>query len=173
MTLCLVGVASATPLQWATFRSPEGRFSVSVFGKPETKVSHTSTPVGGFDQHSFTWVQGDIECDLAYSDVPSLSTLGGGRILFDEVARGFKNRMHEPVKNETAWKFQSNPGRSFEFHRAKLGKQVAQCGMVRSTLVKNRLYVLIVTWDRNAIPDSAADATHFFDSFTVDAPKPE
>ncbi len=167
LTLMLVGVASAAPLKWESFQSPEGRFVVSSFGQATTRVNHESSPIGGIDEHTFIWTQNGFECDLAYTDVPSLGTLAGGKILFNQLTRGFQHRTKEPVANLRDWSLDGNPGRAFEFHQPKTSNHIAQCGTVRAVLFGSRFYVLIVTWDRQQLPSSQAEADRFLGSFKV------
>ena len=167
-----VSAAALAEVPWQTFACPEGQFSVAGFGAPNVTVTHESTPLGTIDEHTYRWVRGPFECDVEYSDVPSLSTMGGGKLLFNQVSRGFKHDTGEPVKNERPWTCQGYTGRAFEFHRPKKPGQIAQSGMGRVLLVGSRLYVLVVTWDRDKPPASSADGDRFLDSFAPDTTTP-
>jgi hypothetical protein len=170
--LLLAGGAAAAPLHWSAFQSPEGHFTIAAFGPPNRTVKSQSTPLGSINEQTYVWTAEKLECDLAYSDVPSLGTIAHGKILFNELERGFKKRTGEPVQNLREWGLQGNPGRAFEFHQPKTPTHIAQVGTVRAVLVGTRFYVLIVTWDRNKLPESQEEANHFFDSFQLSSDKP-
>jgi hypothetical protein len=165
--LLLTVCAAALGVDWASYESAEGQFAVNVPGKPEIVVEHNQTPLGQVDEHTCRWRSGPVEWVVEYSDLPDAALSLNGSILFVQVRRGFQHTTGQPVKNETVWKFGSNPGRTFEFYFAAGSAAPTRSGIARATLVDHRLYVLTVTWDKPAIPVPADEASRFFDSFRL------
>jgi hypothetical protein len=146
------------------FSSKEGGFSVEMASAPQQKKETVQTPDGPVDIHTLTFETQNPAAErwVVYIDYPLATVRGKGatRIL-DEARDGSVNNVRGRLLRERDIVLEGYPGKEIEYEGETPAEEIYKS---RIYLVKQRLYVLLVTAPRNG---ASKDAEKFLNSFKL------
>ena len=149
---------NANELEWKTFVSEKGRFSILMPGEPKYTAKDEPTEVGPIRENLYSYNNGPLDLDAEYSDLPFLAALFARRSrIYNEITAEFLKRMNgtqislEPI--------------SFDAYRGKLltYETEKRYGKLWMLLISRRIYVL-----HASVPKDFSDKLFmdfYFDSF--------
>lgn len=148
--------------EFKLYRSDEGRFSISLPGKPERMVQKTDTSMGALESVMYQAGSDKIGFIAGYVDYPPKMFENTDIEKMLDVARdGAIQNIKGKLLNENVLDFHGNPGRELEVelpNKATLKSRII--------LINNRLYQVMAI--SNSKKTLNTNCPKFFDSFKVD-----
>ena len=151
---------------WQEFKSPAGRYSIMIPGKPKEQQQSIESATGPLELRIASLEDRSGAYMVMYSDYPSdlIQPEVADKVL-DSAARGGASSMNGEIVQVNPFSLGSFPGREAEFKVPAQGSQPAMKMKVRYFLVNNRMYqVMVMVTQNQAFPEAAQK---FFDSFTL------
>lgn len=156
------GCGKASEETLIEYTSDEGRFSVSMPGKPGKQTQNISTAVGSIAMHMFMVEKKNIAYMVAYSDYPNeVIEESNPEEFLDAAKKGAMQNIGGKITKEEHIAFGEDPGRELNFS-AKGGKGK---GRVVIVLSGNRLYQVLAIGLNVQYPDQIVKK--FIDSFEI------
>jgi hypothetical protein len=153
------------PYRWQTFRSPDGKFSVNLPGKPIVEEDEQIPVAGGnaATTHAVSTQPNDhVAYNCTYVEYPSLITQSPDEVLTEASNGGLKN-VQGTLISEKQITVDGHPARDVQ---ARAGENSTYD--TRLILVGNRLYMLMVV-DTGKPRRDGKNIQKFFDSFKTNA----
>jgi hypothetical protein len=151
-----------TGATWQTFADPKGRFSISMPGQPEYKVSETPAKDGSVLVHTDMYLVNVSEAlylagaTTYHADIDAEKELAADRDNFDQAVRA-------QVTSQQYLKFQDYPALEFKSFNAQ-----ANCYFsALSVVVGNHSYMVVARYYTASEP---ANVTRFLQSYKLLAP---
>ncbi len=155
LTICLVAtlaaVGCAKPIQWQTFTSKDGRYSIQMPGTPTSQ----SQQVKGLTMHVDKVELGDSAYAVSYIDAAA-----GVKPDLDGAVKGSVNGAKGELIQSKEITIEGKPGREFSF------KAADKVGSSRIFADGNRLYQILVVGSTTAI--GSDNVQKFFTSFKLE-----
>jgi hypothetical protein len=148
--------------EFKQYRSNEGRFSISLPGKPGRELRHVNTYFGTLEFIMYQASSDKIGFIVGYVDYPQKMFEDTDiEKMLDSARDGAVQNVNGKVKDEKVLDFHGNPGRELEI---KLPNKATV--RLRIILIGNRLYqTMAVSKSKSALNKNCQK---FFDSFKVD-----
>ncbi len=162
IALLLCGCGKFIEEKLTEFTSKEGRFSVSMPGKPNLQTEKIPTDVGSISMHMFMVEKSNIAYMVAYSDYPSeMIQQSNPDDVLDGAKKGAMQNIDGKISKEELIAFGEAPAIELYFS-AKGGKGKGQAIIVLSG---NRLYQVLAVGSNLLYPDKTVEK--FIDSFAI------
>ncbi len=157
-------VEASVPLSSVTpFSSEEGRFTMEAPGEPQrTHMAHSSF-IGTIHVYTYKVRTTEANYTMAYSDVPKIGIFfAGPKNVLKRAKKGFLKNAKGEELDYYPTDHEGTPGMELKFKLFGEKPGDKNQGIARFFLVKNRVYVLVVTY-----MDSSQDEANekFLDSF--------
>ena len=136
---CIVSSANvnAGELEWKTFVSEDGRFSVSMPGEPKFTEKVEATIVGPIQENLYSYRNGPIDLDAEYSDLPFLAALFGKRSrIYNDIVEEFLKRINGTEISIEAVELDAYRGKVLTYETSK------RYGKLWMLLISRRIYAL-------------------------------
>lgn len=135
--------SSPGPAVWETYRSPEGRFSVRIPGRPRIIPLRRSTILGPIYGSKHRVDFGDFHVSVSLMDLPAIATfiLPSSSIL-DQARKGIVDEEDGRLDSTHDLIHQGYPARAFRY---EIPQPEARSEEVLLILVESRLYIVIAS----------------------------
>lgn len=164
LLLSIMGFGFQQPGEWVTFKSAEGRFSITVPRTPEPRVSDVDSAVGKLQSYSFTSTSATANFLIGYGDYPNEPPADRVDAVLDGVRGGVLKGLDAELLTETKLVVSNRPAR--EFVATKTIDGVEYYFVWRYLLVGRRLYQVAVAAPKANL--SSPEIQKFFTSFHLD-----
>ena len=162
IALLLFGCGKTSEETLIPYTSDEGRFSVSMPGKPGKKIKNVPTAVGSIAMHVFMVEKPHIAYMVAYADYPNdLIERSDPEVLLDGAKKGAMQNIGGKITKEEHITYGEDPGRELSFS-AKGGIAKGRAVIVLSG---NRLYQVLAVGSNIQYPDQTVKK--YMDSFEI------
>jgi hypothetical protein len=144
------------------YTSDEGRFSVSMPGKPVKRIEKVSTPVGTIAMYEFLVEKPEIAYVVAYADYPNDAVQNSDpEKILDSAKKGAMQNIGGKITQEDDITYGEDPGRELHFS-AKGGLWSGQAVLLLSG---NRLYQVLAIGSKLTYPEKIVQ--EYIDSFEI------
>jgi len=157
--------STAAAAQWRTLTSKEGNFKLKMPGKPQTMNRSLKTAVGKIEMHIFVVAPTGQKAAymLMYNDYPEqFARQADPKKVLDGAIHGVVRKRKGKITQEKDIKIDGYPGKAVVFESGSGGAKFT--GHIRTFLVKNRLYQVMVLYDRSGAP-TKTEIARFLTSF--------
>jgi hypothetical protein len=161
----LVGIPCAMAVDWQTFTSQAGGFSILMPGTPTLHQSAEKSFVGTIGVNLFELTSSKGQYSVEYSDLPGIAVdLGGHKTILDKAKEAFIKDNGVMEMSFTDIAFHGHPGKALNFQV----KDSGAIGKAYFYLIKKRLYVLAASHAPTA--GKPQNIQQFLNSFQLLAP---
>ncbi len=167
----VLSACKSGPVEWQTFSSSAGGFSVSIPGTFQESTQSVSTQLGAIDLHIFMLGQANSAYMLSYADYPeNFVKQSDVNTMLDGARDGALKNVNATLGGTKAISLDGSPGREFTASVPD-SKSVPGGGSVQARiyLVKSRLYQLLVLTAKGN--ETEVDADKFLASFKLQPAK--
>ncbi len=150
LTLLLSGCFKASEEQLIEYTSDEGKFTVSMPGKPSKDIKNIPTAVGAISMYLFMVEKTNIAYMVAYSDYPAVVVENSDpEKILDGAVNGAMQNMEGKLISQEQITYGEDPGREISFN-AKKGIAKGKAVIVLSG---NRLYQVMAVGSNARYPN--------------------